>query len=214
MANLDQLYDAVVSGDDTAARDITEQALAEGVDALTLIDQYMSPAMAEVGRRFEACEYFVPELLLSARAMKVGLELVRPVLAARGAEPAGRVAIGTVEGDLHDIGKKLVGAMLEGAGFEVVDLGVNVTPEAFVEAVRDKSVNVLCMSALLTTTMLAMRRAIEALDQAGLRDRVKILVGGAPVTPQFAAEIGADGSGENAVEAVSAARKVLGLAAA
>jgi corrinoid protein of di/trimethylamine methyltransferase len=214
MANLEHLYDAVVSGDDTAARDITEQALAEGVDALTLIDQYMSPAMAEVGRRFEACEYFVPELLLSARAMKAGLELVRPVLAARGAEPAGRVAIGTVEGDLHDIGKKLVGAMLEGAGFEVVDLGVNVTPEAFVEAVRDKSVDVLCMSALLTTTMLAMRRAIEALDQAGLRDRVKILVGGAPVTPQFAAEIGADGSGENAVEAVAAARKVLGQAAA
>ena len=212
MANLDQLYDAVVSGDDTVARDITEQALAEGVDALTLIDQYMSPAMAEVGRRFEACEYFVPELLLSARAMKAGLELVRPVLAARGAEPVGRVAIGTVEGDLHDIGKKLVGAMLEGAGFEVVDLGVNVKPEAFVEAVREQSVNVLCMSALLTTTMLAMRRAIEALDQAGLRGRVKILVGGAPVTPQFAAEVGADGSGENAVEAVAAARKALGLA--
>jgi 5-methyltetrahydrofolate--homocysteine methyltransferase len=146
--------------------------------------------------------------------MKAGLELVRPVLAARGAEPAGRVAIGTVEGDLHDIGKKLVSAMLEGAGFEVVDLGVNVKPEAFVEAVREKRVNVLCMSALLTTTMLTMRRAIEALDQAGLRDRVKILVGGAPVTPQFAAEIGADGSGENAVEAVAAARKVLGLASA
>jgi 5-methyltetrahydrofolate--homocysteine methyltransferase len=214
MANLDQLYDAVVRGDDGATRDITAQALADGVDALTLVDQYMSPAMAEVGRRFEACEYFVPELLLSARAMKAGLELVRPVLAARGAEPVGRVAIGTVEGDLHDIGKKLVSAMLEGAGFEVVDLGVNVKPEAFVEAVREKRVNVLCMSALLTTTMLTMRRAIEALDQAGLRDRVKILVGGAPVTPQFAAEIGADGSGENAVEAVAAARKVLGLAAA
>ena len=212
MANLDQLYDAVVRGDDDVARNITEQALADGVDALTLIDQYMSPAMAEVGRRFEACEYFVPELLLSARAMKAGLELVRPVLAARGAEPVGRVAIGTVEGDLHDIGKKLVGAMLEGAGFEVVDLGVNVKPEAFVEAVREQSVNVLCMSALLTTTMLAMRRAIEALDQAGLRGRVKILVGGAPVTPQFAAEVGADGSGENAVEAVAAARKALGLA--
>lgn len=212
MANLDQLYDAVVRGDDDVARDITAQALADGVDALTLIDQYMSPAMAEVGRRFEACEYFVPELLLSARAMKAGLELVRPVLAARGAEPAGRVAIGTVEGDLHDIGKKLVSAMLEGAGFQVVDLGVNVKPEAFVEAVREKDVNVLCMSALLTTTMLAMRRAIEALDQAGLRDRVKILVGGAPVTPQFAAEIGADASGENAVEAVAATRKVLGLA--
>ena len=212
MANLDQLYDAVVRGDDDVARDITAQALADGVDALTLIDQYMSPAMAEVGRRFEACEYFVPELLLSARAMKAALELVRPLLAARGAEPVGRVAIGTVEGDLHDIGKKLVGAMLEGAGFEVVDLGVNVKPEAFVEAVREQSVNVLCMSALLTTTMLAMRRVIEALDQAGLRGRVKILVGGAPVTPQFAAEVGADGSGENAVEAVAATRKVLGLA--
>lgn len=214
MANLDRLYDAVVSGDDAAARDITAQALAEGVDALTLVDQHMSPAMAEVGRRFEAGDYFVPELLLSARAMKAGLELVRPLLAAQGAEPAGRVAIGTVEGDLHDIGKNLVSAMLEGAGFEVVDLGVNVKPEAFVEVVREKSVNVLCMSALLTTTMLAMRRAVEAVDQAGLRGRVKILVGGAPVTPQFAAEIGADGSGENAVAAVAVAREALGLAAA
>jgi 5-methyltetrahydrofolate--homocysteine methyltransferase len=214
MANLDELYDAVVSGDDVAVRAITEQALARGVDALTLVDQHMSPAMAEVGRRFEAGDYFVPELLLSARAMKAGLERIRPVLAARGAEPAGRVAIGTVEGDLHDIGKNLVSAMLEGAGFEVVDLGVNVKPEAFVEVVREKRINVVCMSALLTTTMLAMKRAIDALDQAGLRGRVKILVGGAPVTPQFAVEIGADGSGENAVEAVAAARKVLGLVAA
>ena len=124
------------------------------------------------------------------------------------------MAIGTVEGDLHDIGKNLVGAMLEGAGFEVVDLGVNVKPEAFVEVVREQNVGLLCLSALLTTTMLAMKRVIEAIDQAGLRDRVKILVGGAPVTPQFASEIGADGSGESAVEAVAVTRKVLGLAAA
>lgn len=214
MANLDGLYDAIVNGDAPAARDLTVQALGEGVDALALVERHMSPAMAEVGRRFEAGDYFVPELLLSARAMKAGLELVRPVLAAAGAEPAGRVAIGTVEGDLHDIGKNLVSAMLEGAGFEVVDLGVNVKPEVFVEVVRDKNISLLCMSALLTTTMLAMKRVIEALDQAGLRDSVKILVGGAPVTPQFASEIGADGSGVNAVEAVAMTRKVLGLAAA
>jgi len=214
MANLDGLYDAIVNGDAPATRDLTEQALGEGVDALALVERHMSPAMSEVGRRFEVGDYFVPELLLSARAMKACLELARPVLAAAGAEPAGRVAIGTVEGDLHDIGKNLVGAMLEGAGFEVVDLGVNVKPEVFVEVVRDKNISLLCMSALLTTTMLAMKRVIEALDQAGLRDSVKILVGGAPVTPQFASEIGADGSGVNAVEAVAMTRKVLGLAAA
>jgi corrinoid protein of di/trimethylamine methyltransferase len=208
------LYDAVVHGDASAAREITERDHAAGVDPLALVDEQMAPAMAEVGRRFEAGEYFVPELLISARAMKGALELIRPLLAARGTEPVGRVAIGTVEGDLHDIGKNLVSSMLEGGGFDVVDLGVNVKPAQFVEAVSEKNVNVICLSALLTTTMLAMRRTVQALEDAGLRERVKVLIGGAPVTAKFAREIGADGSGENAVEAVAAARKALGLASA
>ncbi len=213
MSDPQKLYDAVVNGDANTAREVTEQALADKVDPLTLVNQYMAPAMKEVGRRFEACDYFVPELLLSARAMKAALELLRPILAARGDEPVGRVVIGTVKGDLHDIGKNLVAAMLEGGGFEVIDLGVNVTAEKFIATVKERKANVVSMSALLTTTMLAMRGTIEALQQAGLRDHVKVLIGGAPITKKFADEIGADGYGENAVEAVALARKALGLAA-
>jgi 5-methyltetrahydrofolate--homocysteine methyltransferase len=213
MPDLKPLYDAVVNGDANTAREVTERALAEKVDPLTLVNEQMAPAMKEVGRRFEACDYFVPELLLSARAMKASLELLRPILAARGDEPVGRVVIGTVKGDLHDIGKNLVAAMLEGGGFEVIDLGVNVTPEKFIETVKEKKANVVSMSALLTTTMLSMKGTIEAFRQAGLRDQVKVLIGGAPITKKFADEIGADGYGENAVEAVALARKALGLAA-
>ena len=213
MPDLQLLYEAVVNGDAKTARELTEQALAEKVDPVALVNQHMAPAMKEVGRRFESCEYFVPELLLSARAMKSALELIRPLLAAQGAEPVGRVVIGTVKGDLHDIGKNLVAAMLEGGGFEVIDLGVNVAPEKFIEAVKEKKANVVSMSALLTTTMLAMKGTVEALKVAGLRTQVKVLIGGAPITQRFADEIGADGYGENAVEAVALARKSLGLAA-
>jgi len=173
----------------------------------------MVPAMDEVGRRFECNEYFVPELLISARAMKAALELIRPLLIARGDEPAGRVAIGTVKGDLHDIGKNLVAAMLEGGGFEVIDLGVNVSPEQFVKAVREGKANVVAMSALLTTTMPAMKTTIEALEQAGLREKVKVLIGGAPITQKYAEEIGADGYSDNAPAAVSLAKKQLALGA-
>jgi 5-methyltetrahydrofolate--homocysteine methyltransferase len=151
----------------------------------------------------------VPELLLAARAMKSALELLRPLLIASGTQPVGRVALGTVKGDLHDIGKNLVGAMLEGGGFEVIDLGVNVTPEQFVAAVTEKHVNLIAMSALLTTTMPAMRTTIEALRHAGVREQVKVLVGGAPITSGFAAEIGADGYSESAAGAVSAAKKAM-----
>ncbi|MDH7503235.1 MAG: corrinoid protein [Verrucomicrobiota bacterium] len=163
----------------------------------------------EVGRRFECNEYFVPELLLSARAMKAALELLRPILAARGNEPVGRVAIGTVKGDLHDIGKNLAGAMLEGGGYEVIDLGVNVTPEQFVAAVKEKNANIVAMSALLTTTMRSMKTTIDALKEAGLRDQVKVIVGGAPITQGFAEEIGADGFSESAAGAVAVARRVM-----
>ncbi len=213
MEDLQKLFDAVVNGDAPAARTITEEALAKGVDALTLVNQYMSPAMAEVGQRFERCDYFVPELLLSARAMKSALELIRPRLIAQGAQPAGRVVIGTVKGDLHDIGKNLVAAMLEGGGFEVIELGVNVDPQKVVDTVKERNANVVAMSALLTTTMNSMRSTIDALKASGVRERVKVLIGGAPITQRFAGEIGADGYSENAAEAVSLARRVLGLAA-
>ena len=210
MQDLKQLHDSILAGDAKTAKAITEQALNEGVEALKLVNDFMVPAMDEVGRRFECNEYFVPELLLSARAMKAALELIRPKLIASGAQPVGRVAIGTVKGDLHDIGKNLVAAMLEGGGFEVIDLGVNVTPEKFIEAVKEKNANVIAMSALLTTTMPSMKTTIEALKSAGLRDQVKILIGGAPITQKYADEIGADGYSDNAPGAVSLAKRALG----
>ncbi len=207
MPDLKQLYDAVVSGDAKATHALTQQALAEGIDPLQLVNEYMVPAMDEVGRRFECNEYFVPELLISARAMKAALDLIRPLLTARGDKPVGRVAIGTVKGDLHDIGKNLVASLLEGGGFEVIDLGVNVAPEKFIATVREKDANIVAMSALLTTTMPAMKTTIEALKQAGVRDKVKVLIGGAPITQKYADEIGADGYSENAVGAVALAKK-------
>ena len=208
MPNLNQLHEAVVSGDAKTAHAITQQALAEGIDPLKLVNEYMVPAMAEVGRRFECSEYFVPELLISARAMKAALDLIRPLLTARGDRPAGRVAIGTVKGDLHDIGKNLVAAMLEGGGFEVIDLGSDVAPDRFVDAVKTRGVNIVCLSALLTVTMPSMKTTIQALKDAGVRDRVKVLIGGAPVTRHYADEIGADGYGETATAAVALAREM------
>jgi corrinoid protein of di/trimethylamine methyltransferase len=214
MVDLSRLYDAVVNGDAKTAVAITKEALAENADPMELVTQYMIPAMNEVGRRFEAEEYFVPELLLSARAMKSAMELIRPLLAARGAQPVGRVVIGTVKGDLHDIGKNLVASMLEGGGFEVIDLGADVPPEKFVEAVQERNAQIVALSALLTVTMPAMKTTIEALKAAGLRDRVKVMVGGAPVTHKYAEEIGADGYGENASVAVQLARRLIGAQAA
>ena len=209
MPDLKPLYDAILKGNAKTAKETTEQALADGVEPIALVQEWMIPAMAEAGRRFECNDYFVPELLLSARAMKASLELLRPRLVASGAKSAGSVAIGTVQGDLHDIGKNLVAAMLEGGGFEVIDLGVNVTPERFVTTVKDKNVQIVAMSALLTTTMPAMKMTIDALKQGGVRDRVKVLVGGAPITQKYADEIGADGYGESAVSAVTLAKKAV-----
>jgi corrinoid protein of di/trimethylamine methyltransferase len=208
MIEIQPLYDAVLNGDAKTAKSVTEQALAAGTEPLHLVQGFMMPAMAEVGRRFECNDYFVPELLLSARAMKAALELIRPLLVASGTEPVGRVALGTVRGDLHDIGKNLVGAMLEGGGYEVIDLGVNVAPEQFVAAVKEKNANIVAMSALLTTTMPAMKTTIEALQQAGVRQQVKVLIGGAPISQKYADEIGADGYSESAAGAVAAAKKV------
>ncbi len=212
MADLKELYEAVLRGDAKTAAEVTRLALAEGVDPLTLVNEQMVPAMDEVGRRFEANEYFVPELLISARAMKGSLEMIRPMLTARGDQPAGRVAIGTVKGDLHDIGKNLVASLLEGGGFEVIDLGVNVDPAKFIEAVQAGKANIVAMSALLTTTMPAMKTTIEALKKAGVREHVKVLIGGAPITQKYADEIGADGYSENAVGAVALAKKAVAAA--
>ncbi|MGE5568365.1 MAG: corrinoid protein [Rhodospirillales bacterium] len=209
MSDLSKLYEAILTGDSKAAVAITKEALAAGADPLEIVNTQMVPAMDEAGRRFECEDYFVPELLLAARAMKGALELIRPLLAERGTEPAGRVVIGTVKGDLHDIGKNLVSSMLEGGGFEVVDLGADVAPEKFVEAVRERNPDLVCLSALLTVTMPSMKTTIDALKDAGLRDRVRVVVGGAPVTEQWAREIGADGYGANAAAAVPLARKLI-----
>ena len=209
MPELQGLYDAVVNGDQKTAIRITREALEGGIPPMELLEKYMIPAMDEVGRRFECEDYFVPELLLAARAMKGSMELIRPLLTASGVRAAGRVAIGTVKGDLHDIGKNLVSSMLEGGGFEVIDLGADVSPDRFVEAVENKGANLICLSALLTVTMPAMRSTIEALEKAGIRDRVKVIVGGAPVTAQYAKDIRADAYGENANSAVAIARRLI-----
>jgi 5-methyltetrahydrofolate--homocysteine methyltransferase len=186
MSELQTLHDAVLNGNTPTARTLTEEALAQGADPLEFVAGCMMRAVDEVGRRFECSQFSVPNLILSARAMKAALALVRPLLVRRGAEPVGRVVSGTVHGDLHDIGKNLVAAMLEGAGFEVTDLGVNVPPERFVSAVQEKGARIVTLSALPTTTMPAMRATIEALRKAGPGGQVKVFVGGAPITQKFA----------------------------
>jgi 5-methyltetrahydrofolate--homocysteine methyltransferase len=208
MADLKKLYEAILNGDAKTSAAVTREALAGGSEPMELITGYMIPAMNEVGKLFECEDYFVPELLLSGRAMKSSMELLRPLLAQQGVEPVGRVVIGTVKGDLHDIGKNLVACMLEGGGFEVIDLGADVSPEVFVETVRARNAKLVALSALLTVTMNSMRTTIQAFQAAGIRDQVKVMVGGAPVTQQFADEIGADGFSENASAAVALARRL------
>jgi 5-methyltetrahydrofolate--homocysteine methyltransferase len=209
--DLHALSAAIIDGDLAATRAHVQAAIDQGVPPEDVVNRWMVPAMAEVGARFERQEYFVPEMLISARAMQAGLALLKPLLVARDIKPLGTVVIGTVKGDLHDIGKNLVAMMLEGAGFRVVDLGVDVPAERFVDAVRAHGATVLGLSALLTTTMPQMGAVVRAVTEAGLRDSVKMLVGGAPVTERFAAEIGADGYGETAAAAVRVARRVLSL---
>lgn len=209
MSDLSKLTEAILNGDSRAAVAVTQEALAEKVDPQELVTNYMIPAMDEVGRRFEVGDCFVPELLISARAMKASLALIRPLLAAKGAKPVGRVIIGTVKGDLHDIGKNLVSSMLEGAGFEVVDLGVDVSPEKIIGEINAKKVDLVALSALLTTTMPSMKTVIEELKKAGIREQVKVIIGGAPVTQRYATEIGADGYSDNANGAVGLARKLV-----
>jgi 5-methyltetrahydrofolate--homocysteine methyltransferase len=208
MSDYTELYNAILTGNAKKAEEVTKAALAAKVDPTELVRKYLIPAMDEVGKRFECNEYFVPELLIAARAMKTSLELITPLLAEAGVEPVGRVVIGTVQGDLHDIGKNLVASMLEGGGFQVVDLGVDVPPERFVQAAKEKDGTIVALSALLTTTMTMMKNVIAALEKAGVRNRTKVMIGGAPITQQYADEIGADGYSDNASAAVALARKL------
>lgn len=205
--NLKDLYQHVIDGETSDVEVGVIAALEAGINATTILNEGLISAMDEVGRRFEEGDFFVPEMLIAARAMQAGLRILKPHLTGAESKTAGKVAIGTVKGDLHDIGKNLVAMMFEGAGFEVLDLGVDVSPDAFVKAALDGS-QIICMSALLTTTMSNMNTTIDALKAAGLRDRVKVMIGGAPVTQEYANQIGADAFAADASSAVRVARKL------
>lgn len=206
---MNQLTDAIASGKLEPAVALTREALDGGADPQSIISDYMIKAMELIGARFQQGQAFVPELLMAARAMKGALELVKPFLAEEKSATIGKIVIGTVWGDLHDIGKNLVASMFEGCGFEVINLGVNITAEQFVEAVRREQADILCLSALLTTTMDYMKQVVGAVEAAGLRPRVKIMVGGAPVNQLFADRIGADGYSDNANSAVAKAKELI-----
>jgi len=208
MAILDELREAVVDGQAKVAVAKVTEALAEGTDAGTVLREGLIAGMAKVGKLYEDGEVFVPEMLVAARAMSAALAVLKPHLVEQGVASSGKVAIGTTEGDLHDIGKNLVAMMLEGSGYEIVDLGVDVPAAKFIEAIRDGA-NVVAMSALLTTTMTNMRSTIAAIEAAGLRDQVRIVIGGAPITKSYADEIGADGYAEDASGAVRMVKEVL-----
>ena len=210
MSQLEAIYQAVLDGNAAGTQAGVKAAIAEGTAPDVILKDGLIAAMGEVGRLFEENEYFVPEMLVSARAMQSGLAILKPLLADAGAAPAGKIIVGTVKGDLHDIGKNLVAMMLEGAGFDVVDLGTDVTPEKFVKAVSEHKPQLIGMSALLTTTMPSMTGTIKALQEAGLREQVKVMIGGAPVTDGFAKQIGADGYSPDASSAVRLAKSLIG----
>jgi 5-methyltetrahydrofolate--homocysteine methyltransferase len=210
MSQLETIYNAVLEGSAADAQAGVKAALAAGLPAEQILKEGLIAAMGEVGRLFEENEYFVPEMLVAARAMQSGLALLKPHLAAGGAASTGKAVVGTVKGDLHDIGKNLVAMMLEGAGFEVIDLGTDVTPDKFVKAVIEHKPHVIGMSALLTTTMPSMSGTVKALQEAGVRDQVKVMIGGAPVTDGFAKQIGADGYSPDASSAVRLAKSLVG----
>lgn len=207
-STIQNIFQGILDGDMETVETNVKAALGEGGDPKTILDEGMVAAMAEVGRRFEEGEYFVPEMLISARAMKAGMQLLKPALKEGNIKARGRVAIGTVKGDLHDIGKNLVGIMLEGAGFEVCDLGNDVSPEKFVAAADE--VDLIALSALLTTTMANMKDIVEALEASGKRQKVKVIIGGAPVTEDFAKKIGADGYAVDASRAAALAKTLVG----
>jgi 5-methyltetrahydrofolate--homocysteine methyltransferase len=210
--SLTAIYEAVLQGEAGTTADKVAQALEANVPAEDILQKACIPAMGEVGRLFEIGEKYVPEMLISARAMKAATDLLKPYLLQANVQALGKVALGTVAGDLHDIGKNLVGMMLEGAGFEIVDLGTDVAPGKFIAAVQEEGVQIIAMSALLTTTLPSMQATIDALVEAGLRDEIKVLVGGAPVTQEYADGIGADGFAPDASSAARKAKELLDIA--
>jgi 5-methyltetrahydrofolate--homocysteine methyltransferase len=209
MYNMEALKENLIAGKADEVRKNVEEALSLGLSAQTILNEGLIKAMDVVGKRFKANEIYVPEVLVAARAMHTGMGVLKPLFIKQGVKKIGKIAVGTVSGDLHNIGKNLVAVMMEGAGFDVIDLGVNVSPEKFVEAVREHKPLFLGMSALLTTTMLSMPKVIDALKEAGLRDNVRVLVGGAPVSRKFAKEIGADGYADDARGAVEIAKELM-----
>ena len=209
MESLEKIRNAIIETMPAEAKVATEEALAEGLSAKEILDGALIPGMDEVGKLFREGEYFVPEVLVAAKAMNQCMNLIEPLLVSGGVKKIGKVVAGTIEGDLHDIGKNLVCMMLKGAGFEIIDLGVDVKPEEFVEAAKGAKPDILVVSALLTTTMLNMPRVIEELKKAGIRDCVKVLIGGAPVSQTYAEEIGADGYSPDSSGAVELARRLV-----
>jgi len=209
---LERISTCILEGDADKAAKLVQKAIDEGMTPSEIMDNGLLVGMGEVGVRFKAGDMFVPEVLMSAEAMQAGTILLRPLLLSSGAKQAGKILLGTVKGDLHDIGKNLVGMMCEGSGFEIIDLGFNAEPEKFVAAIKQHQPQVVGMSAMLTTTMRAMGYTIKAIEEAGLRDQVKIMVGGAPVDAEFARRIGADGYGSNAPAGADLAKKFVGLA--
>ena len=207
MADLKALADAVIQGDQATAVEVTKTALGEGTAPKMVLDEGLIAGMDVVGARFKSNEIYIPEVLIAARAMKMAMEVLEPELAKAGVQPIGKLLIGTVQGDLHDIGKNLVAMMLKGAGFEVIDLGVDVSPEKFAAEAKARGVNLIGMSALLTTTMPGMEKTIKAIQQAGIQ--AKVMVGGAPVTQSFAERIGAQGYAPDAASAVDTAKKLV-----
>jgi 5-methyltetrahydrofolate--homocysteine methyltransferase len=204
-----EVYAGVIDGNSPIVQQKVRQALEESIDPAVILNEGMIAAMAEVGRLFESGDYFVPEMLIAARAMQNGMALLKPLLVNGEIKSSGKAVIGTVKGDLHDIGKNLVLLMMEGAGFEIIDLGTDVSPEKFVQAAQANKPDLICMSALLTTTMLNMKTTIDALTSCGIRDQVKVLIGGAPVTETYAQQIGADGFAPDASRAVKIAKTIL-----
>lgn len=212
MEEMNPLSQAIVAGNLEQTQQLVRQALAEGMDTQTLINDYLTTGMAEIGQRFQDRKAFVPNLLMSARAMKGALEILKPYMTEETETRLGTIVIGTVKGDLHDIGKNLVASMFEGCGFKVVNLGIDVPSEKFIQAIREHHADIVCLSALLTTTMNYMRNVVADLGKEGLRDRVKVMVGGAPVNEAFAAQIGADLYTSNANAAVTGAKQLLHIA--
>lgn len=208
MSEFNKMSEMVIAGDFSSVKTLTQKMIDDNVDPVSIINDGLMPGMNVVGVRFKAGDMFVPEVMMSAKAMAAGIELVKPLIAESNMPTAGKVVIGTVKGDLHDIGKKLVNMMLESAGFQIVDLGVDIAPAKFVEAVKEHKPQVIGMSALLTTTMLSMKDTIDALKEEGLRDSVKIIIGGAPVTQSFAEQIGADGYAPDAAAATDLCKQL------